>query len=82
MNPDCSALVAYRLVPPIDQRGTYEVAGALWAEPEVEDAAARLRHLAGDSAGRERLGQAGQAHARQVLGAAPVLEALAASGIA
>jgi glycosyltransferase involved in cell wall biosynthesis len=82
MNPDCSALVSHRLVAPVDERGTYEVAGALWAEPDVEDAAARLRELAGDPAARARLAQAGQAHARQVLGAAPVLAALAESGVA
>ena len=44
-----SGLVSYRLVPAADTRGVYEVAGAVWAEPDIEDAAAWLRRLFDDS---------------------------------
>ncbi len=81
MTPDNAALVSYRLVPAVDPRGVYALAGAEWAEPDVADAAAWLRRLADDSALRRRLGAAGQAHARIALGAAPVLAGLAANGI-
>ncbi|MDE8344075.1 MAG: glycosyltransferase, partial [Acidocella sp.] len=81
MTPETSALVSYRLVPPVDERGVYEVAGARWAEPDIEDAAAQLRRLGHDATLRQILGLAGQTHARAVLGAAPVLAALHANGI-
>jgi hypothetical protein len=81
MSPQSSALVSYRLIQAADPRGTYDVPDALWAEPEVEDAAARLRELAGDPRARGALAAAGQAYARQALGAAPLLAALKASGV-
>ncbi len=81
MTPETSALVSYRLVQPVDERGVYEVAGARWAEPDIEDATAQLRRLGHDAALRARLGLAGQTHARAVLSAAPVLAALNANGI-
>jgi glycosyltransferase involved in cell wall biosynthesis len=81
MAPDISALVSYRLIPAIDPRGTYELAGAVWAEPDIEDAAAWLRRLGNDPALRARMGLAGQAFAQARLGAEPVLAALAANGI-
>jgi hypothetical protein len=81
MTPESSALVAYRLIPAVDPRGTYDVPGALWADPEVEDAARLLRALAEDPVARAALAQAGQAQAKASLGAAPLLAALAANGI-
>ncbi len=81
MNPDVSALVSYRLVPALDERGTYDLQGAFWAEPDIEDAAAWLRRLGADAGLRRVMGEAGRAHARATLGAAPVLAALAANGI-
>ncbi|HQU24305.1 MAG TPA: glycosyltransferase family 4 protein [Acidiphilium sp.] len=81
MTPETSILVSHKLVPVIDPRGTYEMPGALWAEPDIEDAAAGLRKLADDPALRARLGAAGQAYARLKLGAEPVLAAAAANGI-
>ncbi len=81
MTPETSALVTYRLVPPADPRGVYRVAEALWADPDIEDAAQALRRLADDAALRQSLGAAGQAHAREALGAGPLLAALAANGI-
>ncbi len=82
MSPDTSMLVSYKLVPVVDPAGTYEMPGALWAEADIEDAAAGLRRLADDAALRARLGAAGQDYARHKLGAAPVLAAAAANGIA
>ncbi len=81
MNEGVSALVSYRLIPAVDARGNYDVQGALWAEPDVEDAAAWLQRLGADAALRGRMGEAGQAHAREAIGAAPLLAALAANGI-
>jgi glycosyltransferase involved in cell wall biosynthesis len=82
MTPETSALISYRLIPAVDPRGTYQLRGALWADPDIEDAAARLRTLAGDAQARAAMARAGEAHARKMLGAEPVLAALAASGIA
>lgn len=82
MNPEVSALVSFRLVAARDARGTYDLKGATWAEPEVEDAAAWLSRLAGDAGLRQRMGEAGRDYARETLGAAPLLAALAANGIA
>jgi glycosyltransferase involved in cell wall biosynthesis len=76
-----SGLVGYRLVPAADARGVYEVAGAVWAEPDIEDAAAWLRRLFDDSALRAALGAAGQRHAIARLGRTALDAALAANGI-
>ncbi len=81
MTAQTASLVSYRLVPAADDRGVYEVPGAHWAAPEVEDAATRLAALADDRAARHALGAAGQAHARRTLGPAKMLEALAANGV-
>lgn len=81
MTPEVSGLVPYRLVKAEDPRGTYALAGAEWAEPDVAAAADMLRRLAGDKAGREAMAAAGQAHARRALGPGPLLDALAAAGI-
>ncbi|MDE8349983.1 MAG: glycosyltransferase [Acidocella sp.] len=81
MTPETSALVSYRLVPPEDDRGVYNVAGALWAEPDIEDAATKLRYLGYNTEQRQALGLTGQAQARHALGAAPLLAAIAANGI-
>jgi glycosyltransferase involved in cell wall biosynthesis len=82
MNSDVSALVGYRLVPAGDARGNYHVSGAHWAEPDIADAAEWLRRLSADAALRSRLGSAGRDHACTALGAGPLLDALAANGIA
>ncbi len=82
MNPDVAALISYRLIPAQDSRGNYEVQGAVWAEPDLEDAAAWLQRLSADAALRARLGQAGRLHAEAALGPAPLLCALKANGIA
>jgi glycosyltransferase involved in cell wall biosynthesis len=82
MTPEVSGLVPYRLIPARDPRGTYELAGAQWADPDVEAAAALLRRLAGDAAGRAAMASAGQAYAKNALGAGKLLAALAESGVA
>jgi glycosyltransferase involved in cell wall biosynthesis len=81
MTPATSALVAHRLVPAIDPRGTYQVPGAIWAEPDVDDAVAALRRLAGDAAGRAAMGAAAALDVAAKIGEAPLLAALAANGI-
>lgn len=82
MSAATSELVAYKLIPAVDPRGNYNLPGAMWAEPDTEAAAAALQRLAADSSLRAAMGQAGQAYARQALGAGPLLAALHANGIA
>lgn len=82
MTPEVSGLVPYRLVKAEDPRGTYALAGAEWAEPDVEAAAVELRRLAGNADARHAMAAAGQAYARQALGAEPFLAALRAAGVA
>jgi hypothetical protein len=81
MTEQNSALVGYRLVPAMDDRGVYQIPGAVWAEPDIEDAAWHLRLLAEDASARAALGAAGQKDALQTLSAKPLLAALAASGV-
>lgn len=81
MKKGCAALIAYLLVPATDPRGSYQMPHARWAEPDIEDAAARLRELSESPAKRMAMAQAGQAYAREMLGTAPLLAALAANGI-
>jgi glycosyltransferase involved in cell wall biosynthesis len=81
MAPQSSGLVHYRLVPVRDERGVYEVPGAEWAEPDVEDAAAWLRRLFEAPALRAEMGAAGQRHAMETLGRRAFDAALAANGI-
>jgi hypothetical protein len=82
MTADTSALVSHRMIPALDPRGTYQLPNAFWADPDIEDAAAQLRFLAGHAEARQALAAAGQVHATKMLGAEPVLAALGASGIA
>lgn len=77
MDADCAALVPFRLVPARDPRGVLEVAGAVWAEPDIDAAAVALRRLADDPDARAALAARGQAHARAVLGAGSLAAALA-----
>ena len=73
---DAACLVPARLVPACDDRGVFNVKGAVWAEPEIEAAAEHLRRLAQDPALRARIGAAGRARAQAMLGDAPLLAAL------
>jgi glycosyltransferase involved in cell wall biosynthesis len=81
MAPKSSALISYKLVPVVDEYGVYNLRGAHWAEPDVEDAAAWLKRLYDDSALRQQMGTAGKAHAEQVLGSGPLLATLTAAGV-
>jgi glycosyltransferase involved in cell wall biosynthesis len=81
MNPQCSGLVSYRLVPVQDERGVYAVPGAEWAEPDIEDAASWLRRLFEAPALRTEMGAAGQRHAMNTLGREAFDAALAANGL-
>lgn len=60
MDQDSALLVGYRLLPAQDERGTYSLAGAHWAEPDAAEAAAGLRALAEDGALRARLAETGR----------------------
>jgi len=82
MADGCAALVSYRLVPVVDPRGTYQLPGAMWAEPDREESVTWLRRLADDAGLRARMGAAGQAYAREKLGEGALLAALSANGIA
>ncbi len=82
MSEETAGLVPYRLVDVEDERGTYALKGARWAEPDVEAAASLLRRLADDGAGRAAMAAAGQAYARDRIGVAPLLAALDAAGVA
>jgi glycosyltransferase involved in cell wall biosynthesis len=81
MNAENAALVGYRLVPAADPRGVLEVAGAVWADPDIGEAAAQLRRLADDPAERQALGARAAASVRQTLGAAPLAEAVRMLGL-
>jgi len=54
MDATNASLVGYRLVPARDNRSVYR---GLWAEPDVADAAARLRALADDADLRRAIGE-------------------------
>lgn len=82
MTHETSALVSHKMIPAVDPRGTYQLPNAFWADPDIEDAASQLRFLADHAEVRQALAAAGQAHAKKMLGAEPVLAALAANGIA
>jgi glycosyltransferase involved in cell wall biosynthesis len=81
MDATSAALVPFRLIPARDPRGVFEAPGAVWADPDIEAAAAALRRLADDPAARAALGAAGRAMAQARLGAGPLAEALAAIGV-
>lgn len=77
MDTGCAALVPARLVPVRDPRGVYDAPGAVWAEPDVAEAAAALARLAGDAGARRALAAAGQEAARARLGAQGLARAVA-----
>jgi glycosyltransferase involved in cell wall biosynthesis len=54
-------LIASSLVPVNDRYGVYRGPGQVWAEPDVEDAAAKLRRLAASVELRHRLAAEGKA---------------------
>ena len=82
MDPECTALVPFALIPARDPRGVFEAPGAVWADPDLAAAAAHLGHLADDPAARRRLGLAGQQAARRRLGTGPLADAVRSLGLA
>jgi glycosyltransferase involved in cell wall biosynthesis len=82
MDAENSVLVGYRLVPARDPRGVYQVAGAVWAEPDRADAVAHLRRLADDATARQALGGLARAAAFARLGPNALAEAVRRLGLA
>ncbi|GAA5264913.1 hypothetical protein ACOSOMT5_P1338 [Acidiphilium sp. MT5] len=82
MDAQSAALVPYRLVPVIEQRGDYAVPGARWAEPDHDAAVQWLRRLADDPVERASLAARGQAYASAALTLDPLANALQSCGIA
>lgn len=78
MDPSNAELVDYRLVPAEDDRGVYR--DALWADPDIADAAARLRRLADDPGERVRIGARARDSLTMSLNGAPLLVALRSLG--
>lgn len=58
MDNDCSRLIDYTLIPVRDPQMAYTQPGAVWAEPDVTQAATALKELLDDPALRTRLGEA------------------------
>ena len=81
MDENSAALVGFTLAAPDDPRGVYQAKGALWADPDIGEAAAHLRRLADDPGERGALGARGRAMALQRLDAAPLAAALEAIGL-
>jgi glycosyltransferase involved in cell wall biosynthesis len=59
--------VGYRLVPVDDPSGVYAGDGQVWAEPDLDEAAAAMRRLADDPAAARALGEAARAHVTALL---------------
>jgi glycosyltransferase involved in cell wall biosynthesis len=55
LNDETGILVCYRLIPAKDEQGTYHHPNMMWAEPDIDDAAAALRRLRADPLLRTRL---------------------------
>ncbi len=65
MPPDACALVPFRRVPVVDPQNAYNIAGATWADPDVDFAAKALRRLLDNPNERQRMGQAARRHVTQ-----------------
>jgi glycosyltransferase involved in cell wall biosynthesis len=61
MDADSAALIDFKPVVARDPQGMYQ--GALWADPDLDDAAQRLRGLVADPAERQALGERARARA-------------------
>lgn len=81
MDAGSARLVGYRLVPAVDPRGVFQAPGAVWANADIDEAAAHLRELADDPDLRRTLGQAGRAMVTQRLGDAQLRAAVDALGL-
>ncbi|MBV9199961.1 MAG: glycosyltransferase family 4 protein [Alphaproteobacteria bacterium] len=63
--PQTALPIGYSLVP-VGEDEYPGAAGQVWAEPDIEEAAAAMRRIAGDSGLTKRLGRAGQARIREL----------------
>jgi glycosyltransferase involved in cell wall biosynthesis len=81
MDAQSAALVGCRLVPARDPRLVYQVPGAVWAEPDIGEAAAQLGRLAADPAERVALGARGRAMVMARLGTAGLADAVRGLGL-
>jgi glycosyltransferase involved in cell wall biosynthesis len=81
MDADSAVLVGCRLIPAVDPRGVFEAPGAVWADPDIGEAAAALRRLADDPAERAALGARARAMAMARLGPGALTSALAGIGL-
>ena len=81
MDRTSAALVGFRLVPACDPRHVYDMAGAVWAEPDQRHAVAQLRHLADDAARRGALGARARQSVIAKLGVGPLADAVRAMGL-
>lgn len=82
MDAASAVLVGYRLVPAQDLRGTYSVPGAVWAEPDIAEAAQGLTLLAEDPTRWAALAEAGRRRIAQLTAPLCGQRALAAMGLA
>ena len=62
MTPDCAVLIDYTLVPVEDPQHCYDKYNAVWAEPNIIQAAEALKRLLNNPAERKRLGDAARGH--------------------
>ena len=81
MDNNSAALVPVRLVPPCDPRGVLQVAGAVWADPDIAVAAEHLRRLADDPAARAALGARGRRMAQARFGLDTLADAVRGMGV-
>jgi glycosyltransferase involved in cell wall biosynthesis len=79
MDADSAATVGYRLVPVEDARQVYR--DSYWADPDVADAVAHLRHLADDAEARAAMGARGKALVTERLGISPLADAVRSLGL-
>ncbi len=79
MSEETAFPVDYRLVPVRDPEAKYEVAGASWAEPDIDHAAALLQQLRREPGLVREIGRRAHASASAQLTAAGFVEGLAGS---
>jgi glycosyltransferase involved in cell wall biosynthesis len=81
MDDVSAALVPARLIPPRDPRGVLQVAGTVWADPDIGVATAHLRRLADDPTARTTLGARGRRMAQARFGLDTLADALRDIGL-
>lgn len=81
LKPETGIPVPWRLLPAQDPQRTYDHPDQLWAEPDLDAAAAALRHLRDDPAEAARLGAAAAAFAEREWTAGAYRTRLAALGL-